>query len=145
MLLWQKGHSLCLYSLLRRISLGLRVAHFAIGQPLAETTVALEVIMARRIVQIAACGVDNVSSTQCAYMVLALCDDGTLWEQRNTSSAWQCLFSIPDAPKPVEAPSASANTQNAPCPKCVNWGRIPPFTNYCMSCGRKLPEHGACL
>jgi len=69
--------------------------------------------MARRIVQIAACGVDNVSSTQCVYMVLALCDDGTLWEQRNTSSAWQCLSPIPDAPILAEAPSASANKLQA--------------------------------
>ena len=66
--------------------------------------------MTRRIVQIAACGVDNVSSTQCAYITTALCDDGTLWEQRNTSSDWRCFSPIPDAPILAEAPSASANS-----------------------------------
>jgi hypothetical protein len=68
--------------------------------------------MTRRIVQIAACGVDNVSSTQCAYITTALCDDGTLWEQRNTSSDWRCFSPIPDAPILAEAPSASANTES---------------------------------
>jgi len=74
--------------------------------------------MTRRIVQIAACGVDNVSSTQCAYITTALCDDGTLWEQRNTSSDWRCFSPIPDAPILAEAPSASANTGS---PKLPGW------------------------
>lgn len=34
-------------------------------------------------VQIAASGVDQVSSTQCELIVIALCDDGTLWESNN--------------------------------------------------------------
>jgi len=72
--------------------------------------------MTRRIVQIAACGVDNVSSTQCAYITTALCDDGTLWEQRNTSSDWRCFSPIPDAPILAEAPSASANTGSPKLP-----------------------------
>jgi len=72
--------------------------------------------MTRRIVQIAACGVDNVSSTQCAYITTALCDDGTLWEQRNTSSDWRCFSPIPDAPILAEAPSASANTVSPKLP-----------------------------
>ena len=47
--------------------------------------------------------------------------------------------------RPMVAPgSASDNTQNAPCPECVGFGVIPPLVNYCKTCGRKLPEHGAC-
>lgn len=35
----------------------------------------------RRIVQIATTRVENTSSTQCHWLVYALCDDGTLWEK----------------------------------------------------------------
>lgn len=35
----------------------------------------------RRIVQIATTRVENTSSTQCHWIVYALCDDGTLWEK----------------------------------------------------------------
>jgi hypothetical protein len=33
--------------------------------------------------------------------------------------------------------------QVTPCPQCVDFGVIPPLVNYCKTCGRKLPEHGA--
>ena len=47
----------------------------------------------RKILQIAAMGVENNHGTQCNAIVLALCDDGTLWEIRdNTSQPAWCQY-----------------------------------------------------
>lgn len=43
----------------------------------------------RKIVQIAVCGVNNTSQTQCDGFIYALCDDGTLWMKSITSSNWE--------------------------------------------------------
>lgn len=42
----------------------------------------------RRVVQIAMSGVENTMSTQCSWMVYALCNDGTVWE-RCGDSDWR--------------------------------------------------------
>ena len=66
--------------------------------------------MARKIIQIAACGVANTASTQCDGYLFALCDDGSVWCQPNNSPLWYSHSVIPDAPILGVAPSASANT-----------------------------------
>lgn len=69
--------------------------------------------MARKIVQIACCGVDNVQSTQCNSFVFALCSDGSLWQQPNNEGRWYQLTEIPDAPDIVEEKFTSTNTDYA--------------------------------
>jgi hypothetical protein len=71
--------------------------------------------MARKIIQIAACGVANTASTQCDGYLFALCDDGSVWCQPNNSPLWYSHSVIPDAPIPEAAPSASANMPTTPC------------------------------
>lgn len=44
--------------------------------------------VARRIVQMSANGVDNNIHTQCNVIIHALCDDGSLWELRDTQQRW---------------------------------------------------------
>jgi hypothetical protein len=61
--------------------------------------------MARKIVQIACCGVDNVQSTQCNFFLYALCDDGTLFGRCNNENAWWQVPPIPDAPKETNQPA----------------------------------------
>jgi len=39
----------------------------------------------RKIIQISCSGVDNVSSTQCSFIVVALCDDGSVWQLDNNT------------------------------------------------------------
>ena len=48
----------------------------------------------RKIIQIAVSGVENTASTQCNYIVVALCDDGTVWET-SASFPWQQYQPIP--------------------------------------------------
>lgn len=50
----------------------------------------------RKIIQISSMGVENVYETQCDYVIIALCNDGTVWEIRNTSSEWIQLPSLPE-------------------------------------------------
>jgi len=40
----------------------------------------------RKIIQVSCSGVDNVSSTQCTFIVIALCDDNTVWQLDNNTS-----------------------------------------------------------
>ena len=38
----------------------------------------------RRVIQIATAGVRNTCSTQCDWVLYALCDDGSVWEMPST-------------------------------------------------------------
>jgi len=51
--------------------------------------------MKRKTIQIAIAGVENTASTQCNYITVALCDDGTIWEMANRRNEWQQLPEIP--------------------------------------------------
>ncbi len=54
---------------------------------------------ARRIVQIAACAVDNVSTTQCHGFLYALDDRGRAWEMRiGTGAAERPWIRLPALP-----------------------------------------------
>ena len=59
--------------------------------------------MNRKIIQIQAFPVPNHSGTQCNYMTVALCDDGTVWESADTRPEWRPYGSIPDASEPGTA------------------------------------------
>jgi len=52
----------------------------------------------RKVVQISVSGVANTSNTQSDYIVVALCDDGTVWEMLGTHP-WQQLPAIPQEVK----------------------------------------------
>ena len=73
--------------------------------------------MARKIIQISSCGVENSVITQCNAFLFALCDDGTLWEQRNTFSTWQQVSPVPSEPCTIEAAATSHNKRVIPCRK----------------------------
>lgn len=51
----------------------------------------------RKIIQISCSGVDNVSSTQCSFIIIALCNDGTVWQRDNNTDDphWCKLEDIP--------------------------------------------------
>ena len=50
----------------------------------------------RRIVQISTTRVDEKLTTQCDYIIVALCDDGTIWEIGNRDfSKWTRIPNIP--------------------------------------------------
>lgn len=51
--------------------------------------------MNRKIIQISNCGVANNQSTQCNYVTVALCDDGTVWENRDSDGHWREYAQIP--------------------------------------------------
>lgn len=53
--------------------------------------------MSRAIIQISVTDVRNVISTQCNVMVVALCDDGTVWDIQADSRhpIWRPFPSIP--------------------------------------------------
>ena len=56
--------------------------------------------MKRKIIQISCSGVDNVSSTQCSFIIIALCDDNTIWElDNNTSPRMPKWIKLPDIPE----------------------------------------------
>jgi hypothetical protein len=55
----------------------------------------------RKIVQITATGVENTMGTQCDFMLVALCDDGTVWIKRGWSGD-EIWYREPDIPQ--EAP-----------------------------------------
>ncbi len=45
--------------------------------------------MKRRIIQIAVAGIIENAQTQSEAIILALCDDGTLWATTNRGHGWQ--------------------------------------------------------
>lgn len=49
----------------------------------------------RKIKQISVSGVDNNFSTQCNYVVVSLCDDGTVWQLDDGHPKWVILPNIP--------------------------------------------------
>lgn len=51
----------------------------------------------RKIIQICTTGVENVISTQCNQVIVALCNDGTVWEIRDNTETpfWALLPEIP--------------------------------------------------
>ena len=51
----------------------------------------------RKIVQIAAAGHENVSTTQSNLTLFALCNDGTVWDINNQQATWRQLPPIPQA------------------------------------------------
>ena len=53
--------------------------------------------MERKIIQICCSGVENTSSTQCSFIVVALCDDGTVWQNEDNTADrhWCKLEDIP--------------------------------------------------
>jgi len=51
--------------------------------------------MKRKIIQISSCGVVNNMGTQSNFVIIALCSDGTVWQNRDTSGMWEHLESIP--------------------------------------------------
>lgn len=52
--------------------------------------------MTRKIIQIAAAGVENTQSTQSSLAVVALCDDGSVWlTSEKEAHPWQWLGAIP--------------------------------------------------
>lgn len=52
--------------------------------------------MKRKIIQISSCRTENTYHTQAEFMVFALCNDGSVWEITNSTSAeWSRLPQIP--------------------------------------------------
>lgn len=52
--------------------------------------------MNRKIIQIQSTGVVENSQTQCEMIVIALCDDGTLWKTTNRNMEdWVQLWNVP--------------------------------------------------
>jgi hypothetical protein len=51
----------------------------------------------RKIIQVSSSGVDCNISTQCSHILIALCDDGTVWELPNSGQTrgWNRLPGIP--------------------------------------------------
>jgi len=41
--------------------------------------------------QISISWVDNNHTTQCNYIIIALCSDGTLWEKKEGRETWECI------------------------------------------------------
>jgi hypothetical protein len=57
----------------------------------------------RKIIQVSVSGVSNTIQTQCGVWVIALCDDGTVWQTDEASPTWKLLpevpqFIVPQAP-----------------------------------------------
>jgi len=58
----------------------------------------------RQIVAISVAGVENTAGTQCNYVTVVLCNDGSVFEMRNTGQlTW---YEYPPIPQP---------NQNQPC------------------------------
>jgi len=49
----------------------------------------------RKPVQVAVTRMDNSYMTQCNYIIVTLCDDGTVWEMADTRPEWRQLPEIP--------------------------------------------------
>jgi len=58
----------------------------------------------RKPIQIAVTGVENTASTQCNWIAIALCDDGTIW-CNSDFGPWNQLNDIPQ-PAPAEEPAS---------------------------------------
>ena len=54
----------------------------------------------RRVVYLHVASVANNSSTQCNYVRVALCNDGTMWESDDTHPEWILLKPIPQEQLP---------------------------------------------
>ena len=54
--------------------------------------------MARKITQIAVCGVERTEFTQCSIVTVALCDDGTVWHLYNEHEGW---YQQPNVPQEI--------------------------------------------
>ena len=56
--------------------------------------------MTRKIIQIAACGVEENYTTQGEALIFALCDDGTLWRTDNRCiDERDCWTAVPEIPQ----------------------------------------------
>lgn len=53
-------------------------------------------VASRRVIQITATGVVENASTQCEFVLHALCDDGSIWWRDNRGSGWVRVSDIPD-------------------------------------------------
>ena len=51
----------------------------------------------RKAIQISTTNVENTQSTQCNFIVVALCNDNSVWVLRNTDDKWFELPKIPEA------------------------------------------------
>lgn len=65
----------------------------------------------RKIIQISCCQIENTMSTQCQMMIMALCDDGTLWSTDNCRmyegcelQPWHQIRPIPQIDTSAELP-----------------------------------------
>jgi hypothetical protein len=58
----------------------------------------------REITHITCSGVDNVSSTQCNFIVIARCIDNTIWrlDDNTADMRWVKLPNIPDTPEDLK-------------------------------------------
>lgn len=66
----------------------------------------------------------------------AHCKDGTIYLGRNHIGSVNYVFRKGDVTWDWLKKSSGE------CPQCVGFGMVPPFTYYCRTCGRKLPEQG---
>jgi hypothetical protein len=60
----------------------------------------------RRIVSVSATGVTANCTTQCNYLIVAVCDDGTAWQMTDTQRYWTPLPEIP--PRKADTPKNKA-------------------------------------
>jgi hypothetical protein len=54
----------------------------------------------RKIIQIAVAGVENTSTTQCNFVTVALCDDGSVFELKDAMGASWVKY--PPIPQPAK-------------------------------------------
>lgn len=54
----------------------------------------------RKVIVLSVVGVANNATTQCNYIRIALCDDGTMWESDDRHSDWAPIKPIPQEPLP---------------------------------------------
>lgn len=54
----------------------------------------------RRVISLSVVGVANNSKTQCNYVRIALCDDGSMWENDDTHPDWALVKPVPQEPLP---------------------------------------------
>lgn len=87
----------------------LELAHHAGSKGRSHSIDGVSAMATRKVVQIAVCGVAATVGTQCEAILIALCDDGTMWQTDNRalndyarldSSRW-----LPVHPIPQDEPS----------------------------------------
>jgi hypothetical protein len=54
-----------------------------------------ESVSSRKVVQLSVTGVANTVSTQCNWVCVALCEDGSMWVNRQCDDEWGVLPPIP--------------------------------------------------